>query len=90
MSRKKRKRKDLKLGEVYTDRVIRISGNGNGLIDLKGSYLNLGPINSEYVGDLVQYEFLGGNNAKLVGKQSDNPIKEKLSDNKNDLLNGNM
>ncbi|MFD1572212.1 hypothetical protein [Halorubrum laminariae] len=90
MPRDRRSQNDFEEGEIYRGCVKRISNSGNGLIAVKGCYLNLGQIDSKYVGDVVRYEYRGGKDAKLIGRPPDNPLEEEWSRSRNNLLNGNM
>ena len=77
---------DLEEGEKYRGEVSRISEAGNGLISIKRSYLNLGSIDEKYVGEVVQFRYLGRINTEMIKIASKNPLQDNGISNKNDLL----
>lgn len=50
---------ELEMGETYSVVVDRLSNKDNGIIELQGSHINLGPISETAVGKELEFEYLG-------------------------------
>lgn len=77
-------------GEVYTGEIDRVSGQGNAIIsvDEGPGHINLGEVDEESVGDVVEFEYKGGKRGEIVPRSM--PAGPTDYDNKNDLLNGHL
>jgi hypothetical protein len=60
---------DLNSGETYRGVVDRISGSGNGIVELSDTHINLGPINRDAVGEEIEFKYMRGNMGKCLNEE---------------------
>ena len=96
---------DLKKGQTYIGKVDRISGSENGIIQKRkcgsmiseSGHLLIPEATEDWVGEKVKFEYLGGNEVRVITrdpskedikKNKSNPVGDRYLNNDNDLLNG--
>jgi hypothetical protein len=79
---------ELEPGQKYVGRIDRISGSGNGIIELSGGFVNIGECARSDVGNRVVFVFSEGTFCDVVGGISQpNTTTEKTSHDLGEYLN---